>query len=214
MEYQWVEKYKPKLVNEIIGNKQEILTLNEWLNNFWKIKETITKKVYGEKKTSKTKKRSKKNDSNSCLLITGNHGIGKTTFVELILKNDNYEIHYLSLNDFKDGKSFQQYIQTITNVNTMTNYLKNTKKIAIIVDKLETITSKLGKTNIIKLQKDNDIYWHLPIIFISSNKHTKLLSLLKKSCEKIKMVPPIKYELKPLLIKIAINEKLYFRNKM
>ena len=65
------EKYKPKSIQEIIGNKQNILSIVKWCNEF-------------QKTTSKA------------LLLSGKTGIGKTLAIELITSSLNYSVIYLA----------------------------------------------------------------------------------------------------------------------
>ena len=62
------QRYKPSDVNGIVGNKNNINAINQWILN-----------IEGNIKNTK-----------KCLLISGNTGIGKTLSVELILKNLKY----------------------------------------------------------------------------------------------------------------------------
>ena len=61
MESLWINKYRPKNLSQIIGHKNQINKFKEWLNNF----------------KNKTK--------NNAVIISGNHGIGKTLTIQLIL---------------------------------------------------------------------------------------------------------------------------------
>ena len=56
----WLEKYSPKNIKEIIGNNNTILKLNHFFKSF-------------------------KNNSNSSIIISGNHGVGKGMIVKLLL---------------------------------------------------------------------------------------------------------------------------------
>lgn len=66
---EWIEKYQPKTMSELIGNKKAINDILYWLQ---------------------------KNNGN--LIITGKHGIGKTVIVDVILKSLNYEVDKIKKN--------------------------------------------------------------------------------------------------------------------
>ena len=120
MDNLWVNKYKPNNLNEIIGNKNQIKRIKEWLGNI--------------------------NSSKSMsLIISGNHGIGKTTSLKYILESCDFNVkmilpdeikHYRNNEDFKD---FYNYENSIKNKMKFSN--KNySKKIAMIFDETEAIT--------------------------------------------------------------------------
>jgi Cdc6-like AAA superfamily ATPase len=77
MDLLWVNKHQPSCVEEIIGHKEEIHQISKWLNSF-------------------------KNSEYSSIFISGNHGIGKTLTVQLILKQFNYKVNIINPNDIKD----------------------------------------------------------------------------------------------------------------
>ena len=63
--YLWSDKYKPKTIEDMVGNKKNIETIKKWLSDF---------------------KQNKKNIQRA-LFISGPPGIGKTTIAHLILKH-------------------------------------------------------------------------------------------------------------------------------
>ena len=62
-----LDKYHPKSFDEFIGNKVKINQIISWLNNF-------------------------DNDDYSSCLISGNHGIGKSTIIDLLKEKFNLDI--------------------------------------------------------------------------------------------------------------------------
>ena len=90
MTTEWINKYQPKKIFELITNTTSVKTLSSWLGNYDKRKREILK-------TDKKNKKKDKNDPNSkftsCVLVTGDHGVGKSTTVEIVLKEYNYEVH-------------------------------------------------------------------------------------------------------------------------
>ena len=90
----WVDKYKPKNINDIIGNKNEITKIYKWLN------------VY----TKKTKP--DKNWKNG-LLISGPPGIGKTSLAHIILKDLGYNTIEFNASELRTSKVINEKINTI-----------------------------------------------------------------------------------------------------
>ena len=60
-----VKKYEPKSLKDIIGNTKTVLQIDNWIKNF-------------------------KKEENKSIIINGNHGIGKTMMIKLILKLNDY----------------------------------------------------------------------------------------------------------------------------
>ena len=58
----WIDKYTPLKTSDIDSNRSIIIEIKNWLNNFYK------------------------KDSNSCCVILGVHGIGKTLIAKLLVK--------------------------------------------------------------------------------------------------------------------------------
>ena len=86
------QKYKPTKLNQIIGNSTSIEYIDNWLNTYDEVKEFL--KSNGLlKKSSKGRKKKLVNMSDlnleyskrkGNLLITGSHGSGKSTIINII----------------------------------------------------------------------------------------------------------------------------------
>ena len=108
MNIPYLEKYKPKNLNEIIGNQKIINeVIKKWLN-VWE-KEIPNKKG---------------------ILISGDSGIGKTLIIELLLN----EMNYNSSVDYEEILN-KKYIFTI--LKTLKSVF-NIKKNSIVIDNIET----------------------------------------------------------------------------
>jgi replication factor C subunit 1 len=106
------QRYKPSDINGIIGNKNNIIAIQQWISNW----------------TPENKKK--------CLLISGNSGIGKTLSIEIILKNLNYNIVDLNSDDERD----KEYIKS--KIKPMLQVVKNVfgKKNALVVNDLDCLS--------------------------------------------------------------------------
>jgi replication factor C subunit 1 len=229
----WVDKYNPTKINDIIGNTDTVKTIVKWLVDFDIYKEKALEKATEDlKKTTKSAKSIKKKkiiindispenvnelldgvkiakknirEYHNCLLITGNHGIGKTSSLNVILKEYNYEINTVNLANIKNIKNLHRILLTFINSENIIDlfYGNKKKKTAIVIDEIESITSTTEKSCILSLLKLNDKYWYCPIIFISNNQHNKLLSHIKKNSKEIKFKTPTFDDLEFLLNKIT-----------
>lgn len=206
----WLDKYKPKKMSDLITNVTAIKLIYTWLTSFDKTKmqmlSLINKKKQKTRGTNNTKKKSI--EKKSCLIITGNHGVGKSITVNLILKELNYEILNADINILKHGKDIEAVIDKLMMSSNILNIMHNApaKKVAIVIDEIASITSSAEKMCIMALQKLNEMRWYCPIIFISNNDHNKLLTDIKKASYEIKMYPPFPSDMQKILAKIATTE--------
>ena len=116
----WINKYKPKKLNEIIGHKYQKKKIVEWLKNI-------------------------DNYKSRGLVISGNHGIGKTITVMLLLKELNYNPHVVYPNDIKNHRSADDFSDFYNNkIQFIINYqlIKTKIKVALVINKKESISEK------------------------------------------------------------------------
>jgi replication factor C subunit 1 len=204
----WINKYKPKNINDIIGNQTQINNFKLWLNNIQKNKENNLNK--------------KNCKSDNTIIISGNQGLGKTTTIKLILEEFKYIIRIINPNEIKehrDNKSeadISDYYNFVNSIYSKIKLNKNNQtinnKIAIIFDETENITLTSERKYIMDIFKYNNKVKAFPLIFISNNQHSKLLNDLKKSCNEIIFNSPSLDELKKLVYTISNNENIKFEN--
>lgn len=215
----WVEKYRPTKLSEITTNIQAAKNIYTWLTSFEKNKKEYLSNVGKSNKKNQTDEtgsgRKKKALGKSCLLITGNHGVGKTTTVEIILKDLGFLMKKIDITSLKSVKNIKDVINTTIKSSNILNMIQNTLsgKIAIVIDEIESFTSSTEKGHILALQKLNEVEWFCPIIFISNSKHNKLLAGIKKASHEIKMFQPYPSDMRKILIKITQCEKIKIKNE-
>jgi replication factor C subunit 1 len=193
----WTDRYCPKKSTEIIGNKKAISEIKSWLNSYIKINEEENN-----------------DDIKTSIIITGNHGIGKTISAHILLKEYEYTITKINFNEVNNSKDIETYVKNFTFKSDIEDNLygvKN-KKYAVIVDDIGSITSVKEKAALTSIQKYNEKYKCFPLIFISNNQHNKLLTEFKKTSIEIKFIPPNRFELEDLINKISKLESLKFDN--
>lgn len=213
----WIEKYRPNDVSDIICNKKAAKSICDWLKSFEENKKKIHTNVVTVEKKRARKDSIKKvtGKCKSCLLITGNHGVGKSITTEVILKAFKYSIQTVNFNSIKGNKISKDYIKKLmksTNIMNVMNENVNNKS-AILIDEIEAITSTTEKSAILNLQKLNEIHWYCPIIFISNNQHNKLLSEIKKNSEEIKFYHPFPSDMKKIMFNIAQKEAIQIKGE-
>lgn len=143
------------------------------------------------------------------IYIYGESGIGKTTFVNNILKKMNYDIIYYDAGDIRN----KNVIETITKNNisdksVLSLFKKKRQSIAIIMDEIDGMNNgdKGGITALIKLirpkktkkQKLENIT-NVPIICISNYHIDKKIKELMKVCIPIELKKPTNNQIKGLI---------------
>lgn len=186
----WINKWKPKNLDEIIGHKFQIKRISEWLNNLNNLK-------------------------TQSLIISGKHGIGKRLVIKLILEKFGYTPIIINPNEIKDYRScnnFEDYYNYTNSIFLKMNISKKNNKIALIFNESETITLTSEKKYILNIFKENNKKKSFPLIFISNTQHSKLLNDLKKQSLEIKLFTPSNYEIVKLIKKISKSENLEFKD--
>ena len=175
----WLNKYKPNKLNNIIGNKEQILKIKKWLINY-------------------------KNSSEShAAVISGNHGIGKNLIIKLVMEETGYTNINICSTSLKTKNIVNEIIDSYSK---NTNLYNSSSKYAIILDNTESISLSSEKENILSLFKINSQHKYFPIIFISNLQHSKLINNLKKVCLDITLYPPSHDELKNFMLSICLKE--------
>lgn len=247
-------KYAPCKLNEIVGCNRQIKMLSNWLENYDMNRrahyEYIKKKEINKankkvnKSRNKTKSGSKNNTSiadvftvgkkgkkkyseASCVLVTGDHGCGKSSIVKAVLNSFNYKIRTVNFSKLTSYNidSFTRSLLDCDGVYTFidecnsrnsrnsknSNRNKNRRKpakIAVIIDEVESISSNNEKILINTLLEINNQYWKSPVVFISNNKHKKLITTLKNECFHVHINEPEVDDMLNLLIRIGENEQM------
>lgn len=188
----WINKYKPNNLSQVIGNKNQIARIVEWLKNVDNLK-------------------------SMSLIVSGNHGIGKSITLRYILEENGYLVKVILPNEIKlyrndgDFKDFFNYKNSIKNKIKFSSNNPQ-KKLALIFDETESITLTSEKKFITEIFKMNNKKKLFPLIFISNNQHSKLLNDLKKNCLEIRFIPPPNFELKNLICKVLNQENIKVEN--
>lgn len=229
----FIEKYIPKTVSNIVGNKTQIYQIKNWLETYNSNREKFFKDPKKRKKiktilieddkgeddvqdSSNTKKLVNAGN-HSCLLIVGDHGVGKTCTVSAILNQLEYCQQSINLTKVgaNKNKNIAENVDKILNKNNIVDHLTKNKqeKFAIIVDELESANSPVEKNFILTLLKKNEETWKCPIIFISNGKHSRVTTVLKKNSNIVQFFQPSNENLMKLLIKVCHSEKMHLRDE-
>lgn len=186
----WISKYSPKKSSEIIANTNNIKTIREWLSKFPKV-------------------------NDGTLIISGNHGIGKTLSVKLLLEELSYKPIYLYPCDIKNHKFMDELVNKKDDYGNIQNYMmgKNYKS-AIVIDEIETITLASEKGYLTDLYKQNNKLRIQPLIFICNTQHSKLINDIKKNSLEINFLNPTFEEILPFIKSIFKKENFKVSNNL
>jgi replication factor C subunit 1 len=203
------QKYKPIKLNQIIGNSSSINYIENWLANYSTVKDFL--KSHGLLKKSSKGRKKKLVDMSELqieyskrkgnLLITGPHGSGKSTIVNIILKEGKYDIVNLNMLDPK----IKVDIDLISKLASRTD---STKKIVLLIDELESVITLNDKNAVFEIIKDNNFNRWMPIIIITNNQHNKQLNETKKYSNEVKIYSPFQSEIVKWIQNICKNEKI------
>jgi DNA polymerase III delta prime subunit len=162
----------------------------------------------------------------SCALMTGDHGCGKTSIIKAVLNSFNYKIRTVDFSKLtsRNIDSFTQSLLDCDGVYTFVNEqsdntekIRNGKrvpaKIAIIIDEVESVSSNNEKNLINTLLEINESKWKAPVIFISNNKHKKLITRLKKDCYHVRIREPEVDDMLNLLVRIGVGEGMQMEDE-
>jgi replication factor C subunit 1 len=172
------QRYKPSDINGIVGNKNNINAIQQWIQNI-------------ETNVKNTKK---------CLLISGNSGIGKTLSIDLILKSLKYNIVELNSDDERD----KEYIKG--NIKPMLQVVKTVfgKKNALVVNDLDCLSDHGFISALIDCIKETKI----PIICTCNDRYNQAFKTFATYCEDIKFKNPSTNEIYNFINPIYKKEKI------
>lgn len=203
------QKYKPTKLNQIIGNTNSIQYIEDWLNSYCEVKEFL--KVNGLlKKSSKGRKKKLVNASSldieyskrkGNLLITGSHGCGKSTIINIILRDGKYDVINLNMLDSKIKVD-------VDLISKLANKDSQDKKLVLLIDELESVITLNDKVAVFNIIKDNNFNRWMPIIIITNNQHNKQLNETKKYSNEIKIYSPFTNDIIKWVGNICKNEKI------
>ena len=202
-----LDKYKPTSLNDIIGNEGNIKTIIEWLNTYEEATESLNKNGLLKLNTKGRKKKLISTDEKDKLystrtgnlIIMGAHGCGKSTILNLILNDLNYDIIYINEINPTD--------EPLKIYNALNFSDKERKKI-IVIDELDILTKNTEKKYIEKILKNNNYYRIVPIIILSNNTHKKILTSIKKITNIIEINNLSSLEIRKYMLKICKNENI------
>jgi replication factor C subunit 1 len=189
----FINKYKPDDIENIVGNKTCISSIQTWFENWYKEKEPKLETKIKSKTTAK--------NVCVCALLSGPNGIGKTLAVELLIKK--YDLNPILLNP--DDKADKEYItKTIIPSIQRKKSFANKQNIFVIHD-IDCYDDYGFISSIVTCLKETKI----PVIATCNNRYDKSLKPVLSYCLDVKFQKPnatdiVKF-IKPIIKKESIT---------
>ncbi len=173
----WTFKHKPKTLSEVIGNKEAIKKLVEWIKSWDK---GIPKK--------------------RAAFLYGPPGVGKTVTVEALANDLKMELVEKNASDYRTEENIKRFAGLASQYGTLFG-----RKRLILLDELDGISGKedrggLGAiTRIVKTAM-------CPIVLIANDPYDPRFSTLRSLCLMIEFKRPHSREVAAFLKKICLKE--------
>ncbi len=151
----WVEKYRPKKIEDIVGNEEAKAIFIEWLKN---------------------KRRSKK-----AVLLYGPPGVGKTALVNAAAKEFGFIIIEMNASDTRSEKAINEIAKPATSFVALDTFSAESKGNLLFLDEVDGIAGnedRGGVGAIIKIVEESRV----PVIMAANDPDIDKLRPLKKVC--------------------------------
>jgi replication factor C large subunit len=153
----WVEKYRPKKIEDIIGNEEAKATFTEWLQN--------------------------KHHNKKAVLLYGPPGVGKTALVNAAAREYNFSIIEMNASDTRSEKAVNAVAKPATSYRALDNFSGTikTKGNMLFLDEVDGIAGNQdrgGVSAIIKIVEQSLV----PVIMAANDPDISKLRPLKKVC--------------------------------
>jgi DNA polymerase III delta prime subunit len=157
---QWLQKYHPSKVSEIVGNARVIRSLKEWVSSIRKYPQAAA-------------------GTPSPVPITflyGPGGIGKTSIAHTILTHFNYHIHELNAGEIRSKKRIHDMLENIMENHSVSMMKKKgtRRPVSIVMDEIDGMScgDKGGLHELFHIMQHQTDVTH-PIICISDRPYDK-----------------------------------------
>ncbi len=174
----WVEKYRPKTLSEVLGHTKVKEELKKWIEE------------YLNGKNPKP------------VILVGPPGCGKTTLANALANDYGFDIIELNASD----KRNREVIKNIVGGASVSKSLTG-RRILIVLDEVDGLSGnndRGGVSEILKVIRNSKN----PIILTANDIYKPTLSSLRSACKVIKLTPVHTNSIVPLLRRIALKENL------
>lgn len=161
---QWLQKYHPQKISDVVGNARVIRSLKEWLSSIQKYKEDPT---------------CMEEQPVPIVFLYGPGGIGKTSMAQVVLKHYNYDVYELNSGEVRSKKRMQDILDKVLN-NHSVNMMKKKEKrqtMSILMDEIDGMScgDKGGLHELFNIMGQQTDCFH-PVICVSNRPYEKKIS--------------------------------------
>ena len=151
----WVEKYRPRKIDEVIGNEEAKAVFVEWL---------------------KSKRRKKR-----AALLYGPPGVGKTALTNAAANEFGFKIIEMNASDTRTEKAINKIAQPATSFTGLDTFVTTSKGNLLFLDEVDGVAGREDRGGIgaiVKIVKASRI----PVIMAANDPDLKKIRPLKKVC--------------------------------
>lgn len=151
----WVEKYRPRRIDEVIGNEEAKSAFVEWL---------------------KSKRRKKR-----AVLLYGPPGVGKTALTNAAANEFGFKIIEMNASDTRTEKAINKIAQPATSFAGLDTFMITSKGNLLFLDEVDGVAGREDRGGIgaiVKIVKASRI----PVIMAANDPDLKKIRPLKKVC--------------------------------
>jgi len=219
-EMPWVEKYRPRSINDmalptakVSGNKVNLAEdLKHFVINFFEEMENINEqnkkiKLYNRSHEEKDQKEAlKMPPEKSAILLEGPPGIGKTTIVYALANDLNMEVIETNASDTRTRNTIEAKLKETVKSRGIMDFITEIKRKLILIDEIDGIygvTDRGAVPTVIELIENTQFP-----IFLCSNEYKQNLQPLYNKIKRYEINPLSKNEILKAIKKILSKEKI------
>lgn len=176
----WTEKYRPKKIVEVVGNKQAIAEFLEWIDGWLRSK-----------------------PSKKAALLYGPAGVGKTSLVHAYANEKSYEVIEMNASDFRSKENIERIVGAASSISSLTTAAKK----IILVDEVDGIDARADTGAVSALVQIID-KTKVPIVLVANDPWDPRLAPLRAISQIIKFSKIPKPSIASHLKKIVAAEKV------
>nr|XP_031833286.1 ATPase family AAA domain-containing protein 5 [Nomia melanderi] len=160
----WTYKYRPKSIEEIVGNEEPAMKLKEWLIG-WKTTFSNEDSSSGDEFYSSDSNSSRVHENNQVAILLGPHGCGKTASVYAVAEEFGYIVLEVNASSRRSGKILFKELEEATKSHHIKKNTNTSRFLNLISD--EIVPKKIPQNSLILIE-DIDLVFEEDEGFISA----------------------------------------------